>query len=92
MLTALDNEHATLLLRDGLSRVSLGTLAAVWRGSFGTYWLAPTGYQGAMERGQRGPSVDWLWTQVSRAQDATPPEAGTPFVICAKVKPASVLR
>ena len=79
VLTALDNEHATLLLRDGLSRVSLGTLAAVWRGSFGTYWLAPSGYQGAMERGQRGPSVDWLWTQVSRAQEAAPPEAGTPF-------------
>ena len=79
VLTRLDNEHAVLVLRDGPTRVSLGTLAALWRGSFGTYWLAPAGYQGALERGQRGQAVDWLWKQLGTAQNTAPAEPGTPF-------------
>jgi general secretion pathway protein A len=79
LLTRLTTDGAELQLRTGPTSVSLGTLAAVWRGVFGTYWVAPEGYRGALERGQRGPAVDWLWTQLSLVQGQSAPEPGTPF-------------
>jgi len=79
LLTRLTTNGAELQLRTGPTSVSLGTLAAVWRGVFGTYWVAPEGYRGALERGQRGPAVDWLWTQLSLVQGQSAPEPGTPF-------------
>lgn len=79
LLTRLTTEGAELQLRTGPTSVSLGTLAAVWRGVFGTYWVVPDGYRGALERGQRGLAVDWLWTQLSIVQSHTAPEPGTPF-------------
>lgn len=79
LLTRLTTDGAELQLRTGPASVSLGTLAAVWRGVFGTYWVAPEGYRGALERGQRGPAVDWLWAQLSLVQPPPAPEPGTPF-------------
>jgi len=78
LLTRLTTDGAELQLRTGPVSVSLGTLAAVWRGVFGTYWVTPDGYRGALERGQRGPAVDWLWTQLSVVQSSSPPSRARP--------------
>lgn len=79
VLLALGPERAELALSTGRRSVSLGTLAAVWRGEFGTYWRAPTGYRGRLERGQRGPAVDWLAQQLARAVNEPAPTEGQTF-------------
>jgi general secretion pathway protein A len=79
VLLGLGPDRAELLLADGPRSVTLGTLAAVWRGDFGTFWRAPEGYRGRLERGQRGPAVDWLAAQLARHAQEPAPASGQTF-------------
>ncbi|NBD20172.1 AAA family ATPase [Aquabacterium fontiphilum] len=79
VLLGLGPDRAELLLADGPRSVTLGTLAAVWRGEFGTFWRAPEGYRGRLERGQRGPAVDWLAAQLARHAQEPAPAPGQTF-------------
>ncbi len=68
LLTALNNDRATLSM-GGVSRtVPVSTLLKVWRGDFATFWRAPPGYLQSLVDGNVGPLVDNLVTRLAIAQ------------------------
>ncbi|MDI1259933.1 ExeA family protein [Aquabacterium sp.] len=68
LLTALNNDRATLSM-GGVSRtVPLATLLKLWRGDFATFWRAPPGYLQSLVDGNAGPLVDNLATRLAIAQ------------------------
>jgi general secretion pathway protein A len=51
LLIALGADSATLRRGDATVTVPLATLGAAWRGEFGTFWRAPSGYAGSSSFG-----------------------------------------
>ncbi|MFM9878778.1 MAG: AAA family ATPase, partial [Burkholderiaceae bacterium] len=77
LLTGLSAEHATLDVGSSRVRISLETLAQVWRGEFATLWRAPTGYRLRLAEGESSPVVEQLSQQLAR-YSGTPAAPGTP--------------
>ncbi|MGE5866796.1 MAG: AAA family ATPase [Rhizobacter sp.] len=60
LLTGLGERHAVLRMGDVSQRISLTSLSKIWRGEFSTLWRLPPGHDNRLDRGDRGPMVDWL--------------------------------
>jgi general secretion pathway protein A len=71
LLTALDNESATLQRGAVRMSVPLATLGTVWRGEFYTLWRTPPGYAGpASVTAAESPAHDWLLAHLAQALPA----------------------
>jgi general secretion pathway protein A len=73
LLVGLNSEHAMLRIGDVTSTVTLAALARRWRGEFSTFWRAPAGYRRQVQKGDRGPAVDWLATQIATVEGTEKP-------------------
>ncbi|CAH0347947.1 ExeA family protein [Aquabacterium sp. CECT 9606] len=68
LLTALNNDSATLSMAGVSKTVPVSALLKVWRGDFATFWRAPPGYLQSIVDGNVGPLVDGLATRLAIAQ------------------------
>lgn len=73
LLVGLNSEHAMLRIGEVTSTVTLLALARRWRGEFSTFWRAPAGYRRQVQKGDRGPAVDWLATQIATVDGTEKP-------------------
>lgn len=60
VLTALDDETATLVIGTDVVRVNLTVLLRQWFGDYVLAWQPPPGYDGLIRPGSRGVDVVWL--------------------------------
>jgi len=67
MLTALDEQTATLQGASGPQTVTLQTLAGLWRGDFATFWRVPPGYREQPADAATGPLADWMASRLPAA-------------------------
>lgn len=78
LLTGLGERHAMLRMGDVSQRISLVSLAKIWRGEFATFWRQPPGFTNRIDKGQKGVVVDWLSTSLAKAAGESAPR--TPAV------------
>jgi general secretion pathway protein A len=75
LLTGLDDQTATLQLAGAERRVSLLTLAGLWRGDFATFWRLPPGYREPPGELTAGPLAEWVAARVPAESAAQPLKA-----------------
>ncbi len=68
VLTALDDERASVELGGGSRDISLGELSRYWFGDFVMLWRPGTTEVKALTQGMRGEDVRWLRQSLQRAQ------------------------
>jgi general secretion pathway protein A len=73
VLTALQDDKATVLSGTQEPTISRRTLTQVWTGRYTLLWKAPPNYREPLVRGSRGPMVAWLYHQLGLRQ--SPPAA-----------------
>ena len=79
LLTGLDEGHAMLRMGDVSQRISLVSLAKIWRGDYATLWRMPPGYTNRIDKGQKGSMIDWLATGLAKAGSEAPPAVPSVF-------------
>ena len=67
VLTALDEESATVVVAGVRQRVALAQIAPLWTGKYVLLWYAPPGFGNLLAAGARGPVVSWLRQSLARA-------------------------
>lgn len=73
LLSALDDQHATLVGANGTRRIERTALADLWNGKFEVVWRADSGV-GLIQPGAVGSGVKWLRNRLDRI-DGKNPEA-----------------
>jgi len=68
VLTALDDEHATVQLGGGSHDVSIGELSRYWLGDFVMLWRPGTSQVKSLSQGMRGDDVRWLRQSLQRVE------------------------
>jgi len=68
VLTALDDEHATVQLGDSGHDVSIGELSRYWFGDFIMLWRPGTSQVKVLSQGMRGDDVRWLRQSLQRVE------------------------
>jgi general secretion pathway protein A len=68
VLTALDDEHASIELGGANREVSIGELSRYWFGDFVMLWRPGTGQVKALAEGMRGEEVRWLRQSLQKAE------------------------
>jgi general secretion pathway protein A len=68
VLTALDDEHASIDVGDGSHDVSIGELSRYWFGDFVMLWRPGTSQVKALSQGMRGDDVRWLRQSLQRVE------------------------
>jgi general secretion pathway protein A len=66
VLTALDDESATVIVAGATFRVALAQIAPLWSGKYVLLWYAPPGFSNVLSGGSRGPAVSWLRQSLAR--------------------------
>jgi general secretion pathway protein A len=79
LLTAMDEQGATLTIKGQRQKVSLGALATRFDGAFTTLWKAPRGFRDEVRPGDAGPDVDWIAAQLAGIDDDAVPRSGQPM-------------
>jgi general secretion pathway protein A len=80
LLTALDDDYATLQGADGKpQRIKLAALEARYSGEFSTYWRAPRSWRDEVSAGDKGPDVDWLARRLAQIYGLKKPAEGQPL-------------
>jgi general secretion pathway protein A len=79
LLTGLGERHAVLRMGDVSQRISLVSLAKIWRGEYATLWRVPPGFTNRVDKGQKGALVDWLATGLAKAGGEAPPASPAVF-------------
>ncbi|KQV85932.1 ExeA family protein [Rhizobacter sp. Root1221] len=79
LLTGLGERHAVLRMGDVSQRISLVSLAKIWRGEYATLWRVPPGFTNRVDKGQKGALVDWLATGLAKAGGEAPPASPSVF-------------
>jgi general secretion pathway protein A len=70
VLTALDDQHASIQLGGASHEVSIGELARYWFGDFVMLWRPGTSQVKALSQGMRGDDVRWLRQSLQRVEGA----------------------
>jgi general secretion pathway protein A len=70
VLTALDDEHATVQLGGRSHDVSIGELSRYWFGDFVMLWRPGTSQVKSLSQGMRGDDVRWLRQSLQRVEGA----------------------
>jgi len=73
LLTGLGERHAVLRMGDVSQRISLVSLAKIWRGDFATLWRQPPGFTSRIDKGQKGMIVDWMSASLAKAAGEAAP-------------------
>jgi general secretion pathway protein A len=68
VLTALDDEHATVQLGGAGHEVSIGELSRYWFGDFVMLWRPGTAQVKSLSQGMRGDDVRWLRQSLQRVE------------------------
>jgi general secretion pathway protein A len=68
VLTALDDEHASIQLGGATHEVSIGELSRYWFGDFVMLWRPGTSQVKALSQGMRGDDVRWLRQSLQRVE------------------------
>jgi general secretion pathway protein A len=68
VLTALDEESATVIVAGAKHRVALAQIAPLWSGKYVLLWYAPPGFSNLLSGGGRSPAVSWLRQGLARVQ------------------------
>ena len=68
VLTALDDEHATVQLGGSSHDVSIGELSRYWFGDFVMLWRPGTSQVKSLSQGMRGDDVRWLRTSLQQVE------------------------
>ena len=68
VLTALDDEHATVQLGGSSQDVSIGELSRYWFGDFVMLWRPGTSQVKSLSQGMRGDDVRWLRQSLQRVE------------------------
>jgi general secretion pathway protein A len=68
VLTALDDEHATVQLGGSSHDVSIGELSRYWFGDFVMLWRPGTSQVKSLSQGMRGDDVRWLRQSLQRVE------------------------
>jgi general secretion pathway protein A len=68
VLTALDDEHASIDLGGGSHDVTIGELSRYWFGDFVMLWRPGTSQVKALSQGMRGDDVRWLRQSLQRVE------------------------
>jgi len=79
MLTALSDNTVRLRAGDAQQEVGLVSLARHFRGEFITLWRAPSGFDTAVEVGDRGPAADWFAAELAKLNGSGAPDSDQPF-------------
>ena len=66
VLTALDEESATVIVAGARQRVALAQIAPLWSGKYVLLWYAPPGFGNLLAGGSRSPAVSWLRQSLAR--------------------------
>ncbi len=79
LLTALNDNQATLQI--GATRYSANVLGLMpyFRGEFSTVWRTPPDYREKIRSGDQGRDIDWLAAQLARLDGAGAPQAGVHY-------------
>lgn len=70
LVTALNNETATLQAGEQRWRMPLAALTDIWSGDFATLWRTPPGQATRLVDGRTGPAADWLGERIASLQAA----------------------
>jgi general secretion pathway protein A len=70
VLTALDDEHASIQLGGSSHEVSIGELSRYWFGDFVMLWRPGTSQVKSLSQGMRGDDVRWLRQSLQRVEGA----------------------
>jgi general secretion pathway protein A len=70
VLTALDDEHASVQLGGASHEVSIGELSRYWFGDFVMLWRPGTAQVKSLSQGMRGDDVRWLRQSLQRVEGA----------------------
>jgi len=75
VLTAMDDDSATLSVNGRRQTVSLGALATRFDGEFTTLWAVPRAFRDEVHPGDSGPDVDWIAARLAHinGKSAAPP-------------------
>jgi general secretion pathway protein A len=68
VLTALDDEHASIQLGNASHEVSIGELSRYWFGDFVMLWRPGTAQVKSLSQGMRGNDVRWLRQSLQRVE------------------------
>jgi general secretion pathway protein A len=68
VLTALDDEHATVQMAGSSHNVSIGELSRYWFGDFVMLWRPGTSQVKSLSQGMRGDDVRWLRQSLQRVE------------------------
>ncbi len=70
-LTSLSGETATFVIGAETRTIAVKDLELLWLGNYTLLWQVPPGYQGDIQTGNQGPSVQWLDKQLAHIQGRT---------------------
>ncbi|MFL6604361.1 MAG: AAA family ATPase [Steroidobacteraceae bacterium] len=70
VLTALDDEHASIQMAGARHEVSIGELSRYWFGDFVMLWRPGTSQVKSLSQGMRGDDVRWLRQSLQRVEGA----------------------
>jgi general secretion pathway protein A len=70
VLTALDDEHASIQLGGASHEISIGELSRYWFGDFVMLWRPGTSQVKSLSQGMRGDDVRWLRQSLQRVEGA----------------------
>jgi general secretion pathway protein A len=59
-LRSISGTEASMQFGDRVTTAKLEELSTIWTGEFRMVWQAPSGYQGGLKIGDRGPAILWL--------------------------------
>jgi len=59
-LRSISGTEASMQFGDRVTIAKLEELSTIWTGEFRMVWQAPSGYQGGLKIGDRGPAILWL--------------------------------
>jgi general secretion pathway protein A len=79
VLTAVDENSATLSVNGQRQKVSLGALASRFDGEYTTLWKVPRAFRDQVRPGDAGPDVDWIAGRLAELNSETPPRKEQPL-------------
>ncbi|HXA46551.1 MAG TPA: AAA family ATPase [Burkholderiaceae bacterium] len=75
LLIGMTDTQARVVIGDKTYTVSLFALARHFQGDFITLWTTPVGYRDKIHRGDQGPDIDWIATQLAKLNGTPAPAA-----------------
>jgi general secretion pathway protein A len=79
LLTALDDNTATLRVNGKSQQMGVAALAARFDGEFTTFWSAPRGFREQVAAGEQGADVDWIAARLAQLNGIAQPALDQPL-------------